>query len=434
MRIPSFLVVIPLLLTGGCQSTPHVQAPAPSPPAPTRPATVPPSIPRDVYYQKILGLLIGSAIGDAMGAPTEMWSRRDIQLDYGFVDDLQSMVRAPSAEGTWKNNLPAGGTTDDTRWKALAINFLLEQPRDQVTATAFAEHIVIRYQSRIADLKATTGFDPKPYEQTLMKMAWLQEWALVAQPYAQNKLPDYAQALSKFYGGEMTCAGMLYAPMLGAVHPADPATAYALAYDLGIFDLGYARDMTGLVSAMTAAAFASDATGDSISRVNRTVDPEAYFESRLIGRSAYRFYQHARRIVADARAFQPAIDQPAAVIPPAFTHLIPEDYAKLKFVFDELDKANEDVAFHPGEIYLILLTAMLYSDFEFEPTMSFIVNYGRDNDTIAAIAGAILGAYLGADQLPPAMSAQVLEVNETQLGISLETLAHQMTDWMYSLR
>jgi ADP-ribosylglycohydrolase len=37
------------------------------------------------YYNKVLGLLVGSAIGDAMGAPTEMWSRKDIQLEYGFV-------------------------------------------------------------------------------------------------------------------------------------------------------------------------------------------------------------------------------------------------------------------------------------------------------------------------------------------------------------
>ena len=43
-----------------------------------------PVISREVYHDKVLGLLVGSAIGDAMGAPTEMWSRNDIQLDYGF--------------------------------------------------------------------------------------------------------------------------------------------------------------------------------------------------------------------------------------------------------------------------------------------------------------------------------------------------------------
>ena len=53
------------------------------------------------------------------------------------------------------------------------------------------------------------------------------------------------------------------------------------------------------------------------------------------------------------------------------------------------------------------------------------------NDTIAAIAGAILGAYHGADKLPPEMTRQVLAVNQAQLGIDLAQLAQQMTTWTY---
>ena len=82
---------------------------------------------KERLYDKVLGMLVGSAIGDAMGAPTEMWSRADIGINYGFVDDLDTLVREPSAEGPWEYNLPAGGTTDDTRWKKLVSEFLLTQ-------------------------------------------------------------------------------------------------------------------------------------------------------------------------------------------------------------------------------------------------------------------------------------------------------------------
>jgi ADP-ribosylglycohydrolase len=51
-------------------------------------------------YDKVLGVLVGSGIGDSMGAPTEMWSREAIQLEYGLVDRLDSMIREPSPEGT----------------------------------------------------------------------------------------------------------------------------------------------------------------------------------------------------------------------------------------------------------------------------------------------------------------------------------------------
>ncbi|MPR33075.1 hypothetical protein GBK04_06815 [Cytophagaceae bacterium SJW1-29] len=63
--------------------------------------------------------------------------------------------------------------------------------------------------------------------------------------------------------------------------------------------------------------------------------------------------------------------------------------------------------------------------------MAFIINYGRDNDTVGAVAGAILGAYWGADRLPQAQSKLVREVCKNQLGIDLEKLAQQMTDKVY---
>jgi len=457
---PSVLIIAALML--GCQTPPNVTS-ALSPPAPPTITAHAPSLDRDVYHDKVLGLLIGSAIGDAMGAPTEMWSRDAIQFDYGFVEQLDDMVRAPSAEGTWKHNLPAGGTTDDTRWKEITISYLRTQTPGEESAVDFAAYLVDRYEQRIADLKATEGFDPKPYEENLMKMNFLQEWALIAKPFAEDDLLGYSNALHKFYGGEMTCAGMLYAPMLAAARPAAPAAAYELAYDLGIFDLGYARDLTGLVAAMTSAAFApnspevghkarptSEATPtrgsgfmpdsehhmaprpqDAILNVNRSIDPEGYFASRLVGRSAYRFFQHARRIAMEARAVELDPEAEPIEIPDAFAPLGQLEYAQLRRAFDRLDEANREVSFHPAEIYLIMLTAMFYHDFAFEPTMVFITNYGRDNDTVAAVAGAILGAYHGAAKLPPGMTEQVLRVNREELGIDLEALAEEITAWIY---
>ncbi len=384
----------------------------------------------EIYRDKVLGLLIGSAIGDAMGAPTEMWGRNDIQLNYGFVEKLDTMVRPPSAEGTWKHNLPAGGTTDDTRWKVLLANYLVENRSNFHKPASFARFILNQYLQKIDELKRTEGFEPGPYEENLMKMAWLQEWALVARPFAENDLPGYARALSKFYGGEMTCAGMLYAPMLAIPHPADPENAYRLAYDLGIFDIGYARDMTGLVSAMTSAGFDPKATPESILNVNRITDPEKYFESRLVGRSAYRFYQYARQIKyqTDTMTLKGMVKKPA--IHKSMQHLDTLEYLKLMKAYEMLDQANEDIAFHPGEIYLITLTALMHSDFDFKKCMRFIVNYGRDNDTVAAIAGAILGAYWGAGKLPADMSAQVLMVNKEVLEIDLEQVCDRIVEAM----
>ena len=189
---------------------------------------------------KILGMLVGSAIGDAMGAPTEMWTREEIKIEYGFVKSLDSMIRKVSPEGIWIANLPAGGTTDDTRWKALTSNYLLTQDRNELNAKDFAKEILSTYESYTEEFKKIKNTDPEPFEAVSLKLGWLQEWAKVSQPFIDKNLVGYADSLGKFYGGEMVCAGLLYSPSLGAFFPGNPKKAYQEAYKLSIYDLGYA--------------------------------------------------------------------------------------------------------------------------------------------------------------------------------------------------
>ena len=68
------------------------------------PTTKPITISAALLKDKVLGMLVGAAIGDAMGAPTEMWRRSNIQTEYGWVQQLDDMVRTPSPEGTWQMN------------------------------------------------------------------------------------------------------------------------------------------------------------------------------------------------------------------------------------------------------------------------------------------------------------------------------------------
>ena len=389
---------------------------------------------KEVLHDKVLGLLGGSAIGDAMGAPTEMWQRENIQIEYGFVNQLEDMVRAPSPEGTWHMNLPAGGTTDDTRWKQLLTDFIVGSgdkfyQQDHNLSVEFADFLVSAYNNKRSALQAIDDFSPTPYENALMEMSWLQEWALVAKPYSEQDIEGYATALTHFYGGEMTCAGMLYAPMIGLVYPNNAIDAYESAYRLGIFDLGYARDITGITAAMIAAAMAPDASPNSILKVVQSVDPNEFFKSRLVGRSSYRFYKDALYSVTAANKMTKAdIDVEEIELP-----LQGQDtfyFAQLQQLFDDLDTKNENMAFHPGEVHQINVTALMFTNFDFQKSMEFVVNYGRDNDTVAAITGAILGAFHGYSKLPKESVEKVLAVNKEQLGIDLEAMAEQLVDFL----
>jgi ADP-ribosylglycohydrolase len=364
-------------------------------------------------YDKVLGMLVGSAIGDAMGAPTEMWSRESIQLEYGFVDGLDSMIREASPEGTWKPNLPAGGTTDDTRWKVLTANYLLSQKPGTLDAKAFAGHILQTYEDGLKRFKSIESSDPEPYEAAVLEMNWLSEWAKVSRPFLDDNLKGYADSLSKFYGGEMVCAGLLYAPTLGAFFPGNVELAYQEGYKLSIFDLGYARDLTALAVSMTAAGMKSNATKEDLLASLR-IDSEGYFQSRLVGRTSYRILRDALWITSGAKKLD------------SLTFMKANSPA-LDFAFSQLDQKQQDMPFHAGEIYLQTLVAMIYTDFDFKNTLTFLVNYGRDNDTTSALAGGILGAWYGFEKLPQTEREKVLSVNREELGIDLEKIAGKLT-------
>jgi hypothetical protein len=365
-----------------------------------------------------------------MGAPTEMWSRSNIHLEYGFVDSLDNMVREPSPEGTWDFNLPAGGTTDDTRWKVFLGLYMKDHMADLYAYDGpdpfmFARYVVDQYKKETEALKNTDSFDPAPFEEQMWRIAWLQEFAIVARPFAENNLEGYHDAVNKFYGGDMACPGILYSPVLGLPFPGAPENAYQASYELSIFDIGYARDIMALSAAMVAAAMPYDSSPEKILNVLKEIDPEQFFRSRLLGRITYRIYREALYIVDEANKIKSADKIDIKLDTRGKDRLY---MARMQKAFEMLDERNQDVPFHSGEIHLINLTALLFSDFDFRKAMEFVVNYGRDNDTVAAVTGAILGAYYGFDKLPQDMKTLILKTNKERLGIDLEDLAERLTE------
>ena len=114
----NFIFSIGILLLLSCKETNESQQLIPEPTAVKKEISTSP-----LSYDQILGALVGSAIGDAMGASTEMWNREDIYKTYGYISALTPAIRVQSPEGTWDHNLPAGSSTDDTRWKLLMLNY-----------------------------------------------------------------------------------------------------------------------------------------------------------------------------------------------------------------------------------------------------------------------------------------------------------------------
>ncbi|MBK8502631.1 MAG: ADP-ribosylglycohydrolase family protein [Saprospiraceae bacterium] len=385
------------------------------------------SLTREIYHDKVLGMIIGSAIGDAMGAPTEMWHRDAIATQLGYVAQPEAVIREGSPEGPWAYNLPAGGTTDDTRWKYLITEFINGQNLMALKTRDFAQFIIDLYLDEKSEVNKKESFGPDEVETEIRQMTWLQEWAKVAKPYIDNDLDGFREAANRFYGGEMACAGMLYAPSIGAYYPGQPEKAYQESFNLSLFDLGYARDITGLTAAYVAKAMQPGIDLQDIGALTRTIDPEHYFESRLVGRIANGFYQDARQITFDAKGLTDLdVNEKEYRIPKNYPYS-KLYYAQVQKAYELLDDKLQDIPFHAGEIHLINLTAIEFCEGDFKKTIEFVVNYGRDNDTVAAVTGAILGAYTGAKNLPDDWKKIVEKTNKEIIGIDLEKIADQIT-------
>jgi len=387
------------------------------------------SLSAEEYHDRVLGALVGSAIGDAMGASTEMWNREDIWRKYGYITGLTAAVRAQSPEGTWEHNLHAGATTDDTRWKYLMVKYI-SRYGNNMGPGQFALFITDYYRSVAGDLADPQILDnPDTLDGRLEKVDWIKEWARVALAYQQGT-EAYGPALNRFYGGEMSCAGMLYSPSIGLI-AGNPEQAYRLAYEHSLFDHGYAKDITALVSAMTQMALQTTAM-DSILNTAVFTDPYRYQDSRLVGRIALDIADTSRKSVWLAKEI--SFSEPSGqeniktlVVPPGYPGS-PEDWAQQAYVYDFLEENEMAIPFHAGEIWQILITGLEFGQGDFQKTMQFIVNYGRDNDTVAAVAGMILGARLGFSGLPESLRTVVVKTNREHLGIDLEELAREMAE------
>jgi len=82
-----------------------------------------PVSPPDQANDRALGALVGGALGDALGMPTQLLSPQAIADAYGFVDRFV----APTADHPVSRGLPAGAITDDTE-QTLLLGELLLRP------------------------------------------------------------------------------------------------------------------------------------------------------------------------------------------------------------------------------------------------------------------------------------------------------------------
>ncbi len=346
---------------------------------------------------RAVGALVGAAVGDALGGATEGWTPEQIRERY--AGDVTGIV--PPFNADWRHARPIapyhkgdGNITDDTLMTHALVEVYARR-RDHLDAFAVAEDLVplmVEGTRWVPELEA---------DALLLQRVFLAEKWLVARLHYGHVDPREAGV-----GNIVNCGAAMYVSPVGVVNAADPAGGYAEAVELaGAHQSSYGREAAGVLAGAVAAAMAPGATAGSV--------VEAAVALAHDGTRA------AIEAVCEAAA---PLDDRASAIPLLRKAVEPFDTVGPDYRRPAMD-ARRPSRTKSIEELPVALGMVLMAGGDFETAVLGGVNYGRDADSIASMAGAICGALGGLGAVPGHWHEPVAEASRTPLVPVGETMA-----------
>ncbi|PZF81634.1 ADP-ribosylglycohydrolase family protein [Jiangella anatolica] len=353
----------------------------------------------DALIDIAVGCLTGAAVGDALGGATEGWSPQQIRERWGgWVEGI-----VPPYYEDWRTARPIapyhkgdGHVTDDTLMTHLVVD-VYEQAGAHLTAYDVAERLVPLMIGR---------------------KVWIPELEAEALPLQRVFLAEKFMALRLHWGhadpreagvgNAVNCGAAMYIAPVGIVNAADPDAAYAEAIDVaGAHQASYGREAAGVMAACVAAAAAPGATVDDVLTA-------------------------AVRLAKDGtKAGIEAVLETAASIG-HWTEAV--ESGKLRAAVAPYDTVGDDYrnqglgARRPSRVHTIeelpvALAFLAIAGGDWRDAVIGGVNYGRDSDSIASMAGAIAGALGGRAAVPDDLVTTVAAASRVDIVGPGERLA-----------
>lgn len=351
----------------------------------------------DVLQDKATGALAGAAVGDALGGAAEGNTPEAIQARYGgFILGV-----VPPFLEDWRNARPIapyhkgdGHITDDTLMTTALID-VYATVRDHLDAYSVADHLVpllIGEKRWVPELES---------EALLLHRIFLAEKWLVTRIHYGHVDPREAGV-----GNIVNCGATMYVAPIGIANAGSPDTAYAEAIDVaGAHQSSYGREAAGVFAAAVAEAMRPGASVDSVIE-----------QALRLAKDGTRSAIDA--VVTEARRhtdWRSAIGALREAVTPFDT--VGPDYRKpaMDARIPSRIKAIEEL---PIALGMVIVAAGDYSE-----AVLGSVNYGRDSDSIAVMAGAITGALGGRDSVPEEWRSAVEKASRIDLSSPGETMA-----------
>jgi len=297
--------------------------------------------------ERVYGCLIGGAIGDALGAPVEGWSYRQIRAEYGKVETFRTYDN-PHSRGK------PGSVTDDT---------------------------VMRHYLCVAINERNGRITPDEYADVLQQhlntdRVWVTEEVVV------RKLAAGINPWEAGRGNIPTgTAAMSIAPV-GIVNAANPRQAYQDGFNIASVNQDRVnRDTAATVAAGIAEALSPDATVESVIEVMLSHSSDTVFR--------------ALDLALDLAEESSTVDE---FVERFYEELLDWSWPAVEW---DLDLYREGRVFSADSIEFLPAVVGILSLCGDDVDQSLVesASFGRDCDTIASLTGNFVGALHGTDGL-----------------------------------
>ncbi len=330
--------------------------------------------------QRISGCLIGGAVGDALGAPTECGHYRDIREYYGDFrgfDDVRKVLETRGSKFIWERT--AGYVTDDTVLADLLLDAIFRCD-GEINAYEFAKE----WETFDKPIAAPDG--------TPVNRQELCHW-VERIPFYRNKLREIEKR-ELGHGEADTTGAIMYIAPVGLLSPGDPLRAELMGVDVtSVNHYGSPRDVAGGYCAVLASCFVPGMTVEGLvaAGLRHTRDAERCAEmnamielARKCGSTAEYIERYYAEIIGTWIPYQ-----------------------------DRQHKGTDVcVTWNSAEVLgTALATLLITKGMDARDMMLACAKIGRDSDTICRVAGGLVGCYRGIKAIPMEWIEYVKERN-----------------------
>ena len=330
------------------------------------------------FENRVKGVLISAALGDALGAPVEKLSREEIEKKYGYVTTLNTpwYKEELGEEATLGRRRGNGIITDDTLM-TLALCRVYKTEKRHLDAYDLANE----FTKEIA-LRKT--FVPEfGREALILDRLFYPEKHIFLRHVLANCEPREGGM-----GNMVNCGAAMYIAPIGIVNAGNPLAAYneAIAFASG-HQVSYGLEAAGVLAACVACAFTPNITVADVVETAIAVAKDGTKQAIIALTSAAKelknrkssYHESVKILHGSIASFSPMGD---------------DVHRKLEKVGIPSNHYTPSRLFSIEELPLAL-AFIVYNDGAYYKTILDGINSGRDTDSIGVMAGVILGAMYG---------------------------------------